>query len=90
MPDQVRPPWWSRLVISVAKKVKLVHKLAMLMIKWPIIKNPGFFLKKYCGAPGGPNIMTFGIMVHDPLYFEVGIVSGPTDPPNISKNAQMC
>ena len=29
--------------------------------------------------------MIFGIMVHDPLYFEVGILSGPADPP-FSKN----
>ena len=32
-----------------------------------------FSEKKYLGAPGGPNLMIFDIMVHDPLYFEVGI-----------------
>ena len=40
-----------------------------------------FFQKNYSGAPGGPNLVIFGIMVHDPLYFEVGIFSGPTDSP---------
>ena len=49
-----------------------------------------FFLKNYSRAPGGPNLVIFGIIVHDPLYFEVGIFSGPTDPPYMSKNAQMC
>ena len=49
-----------------------------------------FSEKNYCGAPGGPNLVIFGIMVHDPLYFEVGICLGPTDPPYMSKNAQMC
>ena len=34
--------------------------------------------------------MIFDIMVHDPLYFEVGIFSGPPDPPYMSENAQMC
>ena len=47
-------------------------------------------LKNYSGAPRCPNLVIFGIMVHDPLYFEVGIFSGPTDPPYMSKNAQMC
>ena len=37
--------------------------------------NPGIFvLKKYCGALGGPNLVISGIMVHDPLYSEVGIL----------------
>ena len=49
-----------------------------------------FFWKNYSGATGGPNLVIFGIMVPDPLYFEVGIFSGPTDPPYMSKNAQMC
>ena len=32
--------------------------------------------------------MIFGIIVHDPLYFEVGLFLVPTDPPYMSKNAQ--
>ena len=34
--------------------------------------------------------MIFGCMVYDPLYFEVGIFSGPPDSPYMSENAQMC
>ena len=49
-----------------------------------------FSENKYFGAPGGPNLMIFAIMVHDPLYFEIGIFSGPPDPPYMSENAQMC
>ena len=39
-----------------------------------------FFCKNYSGAPGGPSLVIFGIMVHDPLYFELGIFLGQTDP----------
>ena len=39
------------------------------------------FWKNYFGAPRGPNLMIFGIMVHDPLYFEVGTFRDQPTPP---------
>jgi len=49
-----------------------------------------FFLKNYCGAPGGPISTIFATITLDPLYFEVHIFSDPLDPPYMSKNAKMC
>ena len=40
-----------------------------------------FCLKEYCGAPIGPNFVIFGIMVHDLLYFKVGIFRDQPTPP---------
>ena len=49
-----------------------------------------YFSENNFGTRGGQKLVIFGTMFHDPLYFEVGIVSGPTDPSDMSKNSQMC
>ena len=41
-------------------------------------------------APGCPKSTIFDTDDVDPLYFEVSIVSVPTDPPYMSKNGKMC
>ena len=41
-------------------------------------------------APGGPKSTIFDTDDVDPLYFEVSIVSAPSDPPYMSKNGKMC
>ena len=52
---------------------------------------PMFCLKKInFSAPGGPKSTIFDTDDVDPLYFEVSIVSAPSDPPYMSKNGKMC
>ena len=40
--------------------------------------------------PGGPKSTIFDPDDVDPLYFEVSIVSAPSNPPYMSKNGKMC
>ena len=49
-----------------------------------------FSEKNNFSAPGGPKSTIFGTDDVDPLYFEVSIVSAPSDPPYMSKNGKMC
>ena len=46
--------------------------------------------KNNFSAPGGPKSTIFDTDDVDPLYFEVSIVSAPSDPPYMSKNGKMC
>ena len=42
-----------------------------------------FFLKKLFLGPGRSKSRDFGIMAHDPLYFEVGIFRDQRTPPYV-------
>jgi len=44
-----------------------------------------FFLKKYCGALGGPTSAIFGRDHRDPLKFDANIFLDPSDHPYMSK-----
>ena len=55
------------------------------------IEHPDVLSEKInFSAPGGPKSTIFDTDDVDPLYFEVSIVSVPTDPPYMSKNGKMC
>ena len=68
-------------------------RLPSLLYVWVNSRSnmPMFCLKKLISQPrGGSKSTIFDTDDVDPLYFEVNIVSAPSDPPYMSKNAKMC
>ena len=79
------------LNLSVSSSGYIILSYSYICLSEQSFKHADVLSKKInFSAPEGPKSTIFDTDDVDPLYFEVGIVSAPPDPPYMSKNAKMC